>query len=186
MFKERQTPFTLDVRTLVVLAMLTAMEIVLNRFLSINTPILKIGFNFVPVAIAAMLYGPLGGAIVGGLGDYIGAILFPIGQYFPGFTVTAILTGVVLGLFLHKDVESSKWFTLRTAVAVGINNLILSLFLNTYWLYYLYIGTEKAAPYWDILVPRFVQCAILIPVQFAVILAIAPAIHHFKQQLRMV
>ncbi len=43
-------------------AMLVAMEIVLNRFVSIKTPFLKIGLSFVPVVMGAMLYGPVGGA----------------------------------------------------------------------------------------------------------------------------
>jgi riboflavin transporter FmnP len=42
--------------------MLVAMEIVLNRFVSIKTPFLKIGLSFVPVVMGAMLYGPVGGA----------------------------------------------------------------------------------------------------------------------------
>lgn len=182
MFKQKR--FTLDVHTLVIFAMLIAMEIVLSRFLALNTHITKIGFNFVPIVIAAMLYGPVGGAIVGSFGDYLGATLFPIGQYFPGFTLTALLTGAIFGLFL-QNASTSRWFTIRAAISVGINNLILSLFLNTYWLYFLYLGTDKAAPYWNILVPRIVQCAILIPVQLAVILAIVPALRYFKQQLRI-
>ena len=89
-----------NTRTLVTLSILTALEIVLNRFLSINAWNTKIGFSFIPVAVAGMLFGPLGGAVVGALGDLVGAILFPIGAYFPGFTLTAFLTGLVYGLFL--------------------------------------------------------------------------------------
>ena len=91
-----------SLRTLLTLSLLTALEIVLNRFLSINAWNIKIGFSFVPVVIGAMLYGPLGGAVVGALGDFIGALLFPIGPYFPGFTLTAFLTGAVFGLLLKK------------------------------------------------------------------------------------
>ena len=77
------------------LALLTAMQVVLSRFLSFNTLSLKIGFAFLPVAIGAAVLGPVGGAIVGGLGDFLGAILFPIGPYFPGFTLSCALTGLV-------------------------------------------------------------------------------------------
>ena len=47
------------------LALLTAMQVVLSRFLSFNTLSLKIGFAFLPVAIGAAVLGPVGGAIVG-------------------------------------------------------------------------------------------------------------------------
>ena len=83
----------IPVRTVVYLGVLTALEIVLSRFLSISAWNIKIGFSFVPIAAAAMLFGPLPAAVAAALGDLLGAILFPIGPYFPGFTVTAFLTG---------------------------------------------------------------------------------------------
>ena len=78
-----------NARWIITLGILIAAEIILNRFFSVNTWNLKIGFSFVPVVLAAILYGPLSGGIVGGLGDFLGAILFPVGPYFPGFTITA-------------------------------------------------------------------------------------------------
>ena len=55
----------LDLKAMVTCAALIAAAIVLSRFLSINAWNLKIGFTFVPVFIAAYLYGPIGGAVVG-------------------------------------------------------------------------------------------------------------------------
>ena len=156
---------------LIVLAMLTALEIVLSRFLSINAWNLKIGFNFVPIVVAAILYGPLAGACVAALGDFLGAILFPIGPYFPGFTFTALLTGLVFGLFLHK-----KQTPVQTVIPVCINQVILSLLLNTLWISILY-----HSPYFPTLGTRLVQCAILIPIQIVVILALAPALRRFSE-----
>ena len=150
---------TFNTRTLVTMGLLLAIEIVLSRFVSINAWNIKIGFNFVPVAIAAMLYGPLGGGIVAAMGDFLGAILFPIGPYFPGFTLTAFLTGSVLGLLLKK-----KTTPLRIGAAVAVNQLVLGLFLNTYWISVLY-----TSPFWPLLVTRIVQCVLLLVVQFVVI-----------------
>lgn len=144
---------------IVMLGLLTAMEIVLARFLSIATWNLKIGFSFVPVAMAAAMYGPLAGGAVAALGDFLGAMLFPIGPYFPGFTLTALLTGAVLGLFLHK-----KQTALRILGAVAVNQLVLSLFLNTLWISILY-----SSPYGPLFLTRIGQCAILAPIQFVVI-----------------
>ena len=151
-----------SLRTLLTLSLLTALEIVLNRFLSINAWNVKIGFSFVPVVIGAMLYGPLGGAVVGALGDFIGALLFPIGPYFPGFTLTAFLTGAVFGLLLEK-VRTVP----RVLVAVGINQFILSLFLNTLWISLLY-----GSPYVPLLATRLVQAVVLTIAQIVVILAL--------------
>lgn len=85
---------------LVSIGILVATEIVCNRFLSVNTSLFKIGVAFLPVVLAAWLYGPVAGALVGGLGDLIGALLFPIGPYFPGFTLTAALAGAGYGFCL--------------------------------------------------------------------------------------
>ena len=161
---------------LVLLAVLTAMEIVLSRFLSINTWNLKIGFSFVPVVVASMLYGPMGGACVAGLGDFLGATLFPIAPFFPGYTLTAVLTGLVFGLLLYK-----KQTPIRAGLAVGINQLVFSLVLNTFWIFLTNMDSSKAAPYFTILTTRIPQCAILIPVQFAAILLIGPALRRIKK-----
>ena len=142
------------------IGLLTALEIILSRFLSFNVWNMKIGFNFVPIVIGAMLFGPLAGGIIAALGDFLGAILFPIGAYFPGFTLTAFLTGMVFGLFLYK-----KPTILKTVGAVAVNQLVLSLLLNTLWISILY-----GSPYLPLLVTRLVQCAILIPVQIVVII----------------
>lgn len=49
----------LDTRSITALGLLVAVEIVLSRFCSINAWDLKIGFSFLPVAVAAMRLGPL-------------------------------------------------------------------------------------------------------------------------------
>ena len=87
--------------TLTLMGLLTAVEIVLSRFLSISAWNTKIGFAFVPVVIAAILLGPYRAGIVAALADFLGAVLFPIGAYFPGFTLTAFFMGVIYGLLLH-------------------------------------------------------------------------------------
>lgn len=163
--------FRFTTRAITMLALLTALEIVLSRFLSISAWNIKIGFSFVPVVIAAMLFGPVAAGIVGALGDFIGAILFPIGAYFPGFTLTAFLTGFVFGLFLYRKQD---W--LRGVAAVGINQFVLSLFLNTLWISVLY-----GSPYGPLLVTRLVQCLLLTAVQLICIQAIAKAVSRYRQ-----
>ena len=161
--------FRFNTRTLTTLALLTAIEIVLSRFLSINAWNIKIGFSFVPIVVAAILYGPIEAGIVAALGDFLGAILFPIGAYFPGFTLTAFLTGCVFGLFLHRK---QGW--LQSIAAIGINQFVLSLFLNTLWISILY-----GSPYVPLLATRIVQCLILSVVQFVCIPVIRKTVNRY-------
>ena len=143
-------------RTLVTMALLIALEVVLTRFLSINLPIVRIGFGFLPVAIAAILFGPLWAGVGYAVGDLIGMLIWPTGAYFPGFTLTAFLVGATYGLFLYK--KTVTWPRLIVTVTVVV--LAYSLVLNTVWLSMLY---GKA--FWGLLPTRILQCVILIPVQ---------------------
>ena len=165
----------ISVRHIVYLGVLTALEIVLSRFLSISAWNLKIGFSFVPIAAAAMLFGALPAGIVAALGDLLGAVLFPIGPYFPGFTLTAFLTGLTFGLFLRREQTP-----LRALGAVAVNQLILGLLLNTLWISVLY-----GSPFPALLVTRAVQCAILGPVQFVVILLLGRALKTYGGRLHL-
>ena len=163
----------LNTKLVVTLGLLVAAHIILSRFLSINTPILKIGFAFVPVFIAAWAYGPAPAAAVGALGDFLGAILFPIGPYFPGFTLSCALGGVIFGMLLHKGHTMP-----RILAAVALNQLGVSLLLNTLWLSIL-----QGAPYGVLLCTRAVQCAILTAVELITITTLTRGTAAIRRQL---
>lgn len=152
-----------DAKTIAVMGVLIAMEVVLSRFLSISAWNIKIGFSFVPLVLAAMLLGPVKAGIVGALGDFLVATLLPIGPYFPGFTLTSFLMGVVFGIFLYK-----KQSPMKITSAVAINQLVLSLLLNTYWISKLY-----GSPFRLLYITRIWQTALLVPVQLLVTLIIS-------------
>lgn len=147
------------------LAMLTALEVILSRLVPVvSSQQIKVSFAFLPVAIAAYLYGVKGGAIVGGVSDVIGALMFPVGEFFPGFTVTAILEGLCFGIFLGKKSDGKMNAFLRSFISVIITQVIFSLGLNTFWLSYMY-----HSPYWGVFVPRIVQTLVMIAVQSVII-----------------
>ena len=153
-------------KKLITLGLLVAMDVVLTRFLSLNAWNTRIGFGFVPLVIAAILYGPLPAGIVGALADFIGAILFPTGPYFPGFTFSMFLMGLVFGFLIHKD--QPFW---KIVVAVVITQFGISLFLTTYWIHMLY-----GAKYVPLLATRVVQSGIISAAQIIVIPIIAQTI----------
>lgn len=153
-----------NTKRLVQISLLIALEIVLSRFLSIPTPIVKIGFAFLPLAMIGMLYGPVYGGIAGAIADIIGATLFPFGPFFPGFTLTAILTGATYGLFLH---DRPKTLARIVCCACAIT-VFWHLGLNTLWVHMMY-GKAILA----ILPARLLQNAVLLPVQIAGIYLLA-------------
>lgn len=129
----------LKTKNLALIALLIALNVVLSRFLSFNVWNLKIGFTFVSLIFAAYFTGPLGAAVVGGAGDLIGALMFPIGAYFPGFTLTAVLEGMCFGFLLYKKASFSK-----ICISVAVNELAGGLLINTFWISVLYTSDFKA------------------------------------------
>lgn len=112
------------------IAIMIAAEVILTRFISINTPLLRISFGFIPVVIVAIMYGPLWAGTAYAIGDIIGALLFPIGAFFPGYTLSAFLTGLVYGLFLHKDELKLNYVIISCAIVM----FAINLGLGTLWL----------------------------------------------------
>ena len=145
-----------SVKKLVEISLLIALEVILTRFCSINTATLRIGFGFLPIAIIAMMYGPLSAGVAYALGDLLGMMIFPNGSYFPGFTLTAFLTGIVYGVFLYN--KPKTWPRIIGAVLTVC--LVINLGLDTYWLFIL---TGKA--YMALLPTRIMKSIIMIPVQ---------------------
>lgn len=65
--------------TLCALALLTAMMVLLTMTISIQTPFFKLSFGSLPVVLAAMLFGPVEGAVVAILGEFMVQVLGPYG-----------------------------------------------------------------------------------------------------------
>jgi len=153
----------ITVRQIAALAMLLAVYIVAGRFLTITLPTFRIGFTFLPVAIAGILFGPVWAGVLAALGDILATFLLPFG-YFPPITISALLTGVLYGLFLYRKPAS----TLRIACCVLIVNIFISLFLQTYWLSLL-----RGVPYFLLLPERVVQNIITTPIHIICIRMVA-------------
>ncbi|MDR0861673.1 MAG: folate family ECF transporter S component [Oscillospiraceae bacterium] len=161
-----------SVRVVCQLALLVALEIVFNRLLSINTEALKIGFSFVPIVLCAVLFGPVHAAIVYAVADTLGALMFPLGAYMPGITLSCALMGLDFGLFLHGFVAASEKFELskfktwlRIVCPIVINCVAFGLLANSFWLSLVY--TKRSFAYF--FTSRIIEYSVLIPVQIILV-----------------
>lgn len=154
-----------NVSILTCVALLIALDVILTRFLSINTQFLRISFGMIPVALAGVAFGPVWGGICGAVGDVLGMMIFPSGAYFPGFTVTAALTGIIYGLLLYR--QEGKTLVVRAIIASVLVCIGCNLFLDTLWLDMMY-GNGFLA----ILPMRIVKCVINIPVYSILVLVL--------------
>ena len=170
----------ISVLILAQVAMLLAMEVILSRFFFIATPVTKFSFAFVPLAVCGALFGPVYGGIMGALADLLGATLFPIGPYFPGYTLNNALHGVALGMALKEG--RRKWWQL--ALALVFNHVVIGIFLAALWGHML---TDN--PYWAVAGARVVQAAVMAPVQFIIIRLMQRPVERyadFAQRYRLV
>ena len=149
----------------VTLGILTASCIVISMFLTIHLDNIKLTLTFIPIIIAARLYGPVGGGLVAGLSDIIEVLIHPLG-WCPLITLTSILVGIIFGLLLK-----SKYNIPRIILAAVITELIISLFVTTLWLNLWY-----GAPYFPTLIMRIPQVLIMLVLKIAVTYPILKAI----------
>ena len=152
-----------SIRTVAVCGMLLALKMVLNMFTINVTSILKVGFAYLPIAAAGMLFGPVAGGIVGAVGDILGYFVQPAGPYFPGFTLDAVLSGFIYGLLLYRRPVRLG----RTFAAKALVTLLISFVLNPLWLSLLY-GKAFIA----VVSARMATNLTLLPIDTAILLAL--------------
>lgn len=140
-------------------AILVALNIVLTRLLSINVFTVRIGFNFIPVALGSIMFGPVLGAVLSVIADVVGMLLSG-GMPWLGFTINAALYGISYGVFLKKD----KFLTKNLVLCVVLQAIIIDSTLGAVW-YNHYMGT----PFLPALGARAIDAAAMVPVKILVI-----------------
>lgn len=147
----------LQTKKMVMVALLIALNVVIVRFLSVQTETIRISFGFLPTALCSMMFGPWVGALAAFLSDFLGMIVNSKGlSYFPGFGISEALYGLTYGLFLYKH---SKKFSLIIP-CVLIQTIIIDLGLGTFWLWILFKN-----PVWLILGSRTISALVMFPIK---------------------
>ena len=156
----------LSVQAVCRMALLTAVTIVFSKLFSVYvTESIKVSTTFIPLAVCAMLMGPVPAALVAFLADFLGTLISntTVLAIDPRFSLTAALMGWIFGLLLYRE-PLRFW---HIALTVGLNLVICTLGLNTLWLAHM-----TGVPYLAKLVTRLPQC-----VTAAVQLAVIPVLH---------
>lgn len=158
------------VYTMVTCAMLIAIQIVLVRFLAIQTPIQRVSFGFLPMALAGILFGPGYSCAAYAIADLLGAIVFPTGgAFWPGFTIVAACSGLVYGLFMYQkpgEVWSPAKRIFRIVLAVVIVDVVVNIGLGT-----LNLAIMLDKGFLVLLPGRILKNLMMIPIESACIVA---------------
>ncbi len=145
-----------NTKTLTLAAMLTAIGIVLSFFKIPVNQLITIGFGSLPLSVSGMLLGPAVSGVVGALMDVGGYFVKPTGPFFPGFTISGIVSGVIYGLmFYNKKITFG-----RVLVTQIILTIVVNIIMNSYWLNLLYLKDGYLA----VIISRLPKEIIMLPI----------------------
>ncbi|MDO5406697.1 MAG: folate family ECF transporter S component [Eubacteriales bacterium] len=123
-----------QVRTITTAAMFGAISVVLGYFTIVIGDYIKIGFSTIANQFVYYLFGPVVGGVFGGALDVLKYLIKPTGAFFPGFTIGAMVGGVLYGCFLYKKPISLP----RVLIAELVVSIVCNMLLGTLWLSMLY------------------------------------------------
>ena len=145
-----------ETKVLAFCGMMGALAIILGYVATIKFgQYIRVGFSGLPNQVVDYLFGPWIGAIFGGVMDVVKWFLSGDGDFFPGFTITAMAGAVIYGLFLYNK-PLKIWRIIASQIAVKI---VCNIILNTIWLNLLY-GQAIAV----ILPGRIISNAVMLPI----------------------
>lgn len=153
-----------NVRNLAAVSMLLAVTVILGFYRLQITDYLRIGFDSLAKELTGMLFGPVAACVVAGLADLISFILKPVGAFFPGLTLSAMLAGVIYGVVLYRRPLTLK----RVILANVLVTVFVNLLLNTYWMSVLYGNAFLA-----MLPARAVKQALMLPIDVILFYTVA-------------
>ncbi|MBE5843076.1 MAG: folate family ECF transporter S component [Butyrivibrio sp.] len=157
-----------SLRTIVFCGMMAAIAVILGYVATIRIgQYIRIGFSGLPNQVVDYLFGPAIGAIFGAALDVIKWFLQPSGDFFPGFTISAALGGIIYGFaFYKKNVSLPRVFVAQLIVKVFVN-----IGLNSLWLKMLYDQAILA-----LLPGRILSNAIMLPIDTFITYAMLKAV----------
>ena len=159
----------ISTRSMALLAVLVAIQIVLSRQFAIETQLVKFSFAFVATFLMGLFLGPWLAGIGGVLADVIGMSLLAKSPFFIGFTLSAFLGGVVYGLYFYN-----KEVTLKRCIACVLTNTVLfTLILTPIWLSIMYNIPLNSWAIWSV---RLMKLVITIPLEVATLYIVGKAL----------
>lgn len=166
-----------NTRMWILAALITAIRIALK---SVRIPIMEnlyITMGFLPNALGSLIYGPILAILSAIVSDTLGALLFPVGAYFPPFALVEIMGSLIFALFLYRA-PITIWRVAASKLCVNIicNILLTPIFLS--WMG----GTALAL----LSTPRIIKNMVLFPVEAILLTLLIDAMLPALKQLHLI
>lgn len=160
-------------RRLTLAAMLTALEVILGK-LSVGDPaVLKVGLGFIATTLVGYFLGPWMGGAVMIVNDLISNTILNTGSmFFPGFTFSAFVSGVIAGIFLYN--QKVTWQ--RAFAYEFVQILVTNVIFTTLWIYIMSLNANTSGrTFTALLALRLPKEIISWPIESLIVLAILRA-----------
>lgn len=118
-----------SVRYIAVMAIFIALKAVLSSIFIPVSENLRISITFLLSSSEAIIIGPVAAMASGAITDITGFMLHPTGPFFIGYTVSAMLGGLVYGLFFYCQ----RITVLKITLAKLIVNAFVNVLLGSLW-----------------------------------------------------
>lgn len=162
-----------------VCAMLTALSVILTRFVPPISDTLRFTLGTIPIMFAGVVFGPVYGLIVGLLADVIGCLVNMMassGGWLPGITICSGLLGGVIGLLYNVAFRKKQNFV-TLAVSTAVTELLVSGGLKSLVLWQAYYGDTSFLAVF--LPPRLLMSLVMVVVEIIVLKALLKATEKF-------
>ena len=156
-------------RKVVICAVMIAMQIILSRYVGIQTQFVQTSLGFVPIAVTSAVCGPIYGAMCAFISDFLGVVLAGTNVYSPLFTINYVLYALFYAFFLYKKERSIK----NIVLSVVLQTVLVAIPLTPLWLYVYYnfvLGTPKAFELMS--VQQIIVRLIEIPVKIVILIPV--------------
>ena len=122
-------------RTTAMAAILIAMQIVLSKLSIGPDNLVKFSFGFIATMLMGYYLGPWLTGVAMAISDILTNSVFSTGgNFFIGFTFSAIISGIIAGAFLYNQEITLR----RLFIYEFVQTLVTNIFFTTLWIHIMY------------------------------------------------
>ena len=160
---------------IVIVGMLAALCFVLSAYVSVKAGSMKFTFAGLPILLAALLFGPVDGMLVGGIGEFLSQIIgYGLTPTTVLWLIPAVVRGLMVGLYAKAKkgapgiVGTSAMIILSSLVVTLLNGLVIwadAVIMGYYSFAYVFGSTGWR--FLASLITAVLYCAVIIPLTAA-------------------
>lgn len=162
-----------SVRYLAFMAIMIALKTAFSFYYVPVGENLRIYFTFLIVGIEGMVLGPVSAGLSGLITDLVSFLIHPTGPFFPGYTLSSILSGMIYGIFLFQP--PCKLY--KVCLAKLSVNLFVNIGLGSLWSAMLF-----SKGYYYYLAKSAIKNVLLLPIEIILLyLTLKVVLPHLKR-----